>query len=152
MTDNMTSQNIVLSSWDILYARGHGVLLACTVYSVLYSEIALHRKPFGIGHMYIYTLCLLRMTGTMTSQNIVLSSWGILYARGHDVLLACTVYSVLYSETAISRKPFGLGHMYIYTLCLLRMTGTMTSLNTDRSSWDILYARGHGVLLVCRVK
>jgi hypothetical protein len=25
------------------------------LYSVLYSEIALSRKPFGIGHMYIYT-------------------------------------------------------------------------------------------------
>jgi hypothetical protein len=43
------------------------MLLVCTVYStVLYSEIALSRKPFGIGHMYIYT-CLLRMTDrTMT--------------------------------------------------------------------------------------
>jgi hypothetical protein len=29
------------------------------LYSVLYSEIALSRKPFGIGHMYIYTLLLL---------------------------------------------------------------------------------------------
>jgi hypothetical protein len=28
------------------------------VYSVLYSEIALSRKPFGIGHMYIYSFCL----------------------------------------------------------------------------------------------
>jgi hypothetical protein len=50
------------------------VLLVCTVYSVLYSEIALSRKPFGIGHMYIYTL-LLKMTDTVTSQNIDLSSW-----------------------------------------------------------------------------
>jgi hypothetical protein len=31
---------------------GHGVLLVCTVYSVLHSEIALSWKPFGIGHMY----------------------------------------------------------------------------------------------------
>jgi hypothetical protein len=46
------------------------VLLVCTVYSVLYSEIAISRKPFGIGHMYIYTF-LLRMTDTRTSQNIV---------------------------------------------------------------------------------
>jgi hypothetical protein len=35
----------------------------------LYGEIALFGKPFGIGHMYIYT-SLLRMTDTMTSQNI----------------------------------------------------------------------------------
>jgi hypothetical protein len=43
------------------------VLLVCTVYSVLYSEIALSRKPFGIGHMYIYTF-LHRMTDTMTAR------------------------------------------------------------------------------------
>jgi hypothetical protein len=40
----------------------------------LYSEIALSRKQFGIGHMYIYTF-FLKMTDTMTSQNICLSSW-----------------------------------------------------------------------------
>jgi hypothetical protein len=45
----------------------------------LYSEIvAPSRKPFGIGHMYIYTL-LLTMSDTMTSQNIDLSSWDTLY-------------------------------------------------------------------------
>jgi hypothetical protein len=54
------------------------VLLVCTVYDVLYSEIALSRKPFGIGHMYIYII-LLRMTDTMTSQNIDLSSSDSLY-------------------------------------------------------------------------
>jgi hypothetical protein len=55
------------------------------------------------------------------------------------VLLVCAVYStVLYSEIALSRKPFGIGHMYIYTL-LLRMTDTVTSQNIDRSSWDTLY-------------
>jgi hypothetical protein len=48
-------------------------LLVCTVYSELYSEIDLSRKPFGIGHMYIYTF-LLRMTDTMTSKNIDLCS------------------------------------------------------------------------------
>jgi hypothetical protein len=44
----------------------------------LYSEIALSRKAFGIGHVYIYTF-LLRMTDTMTCQNIDLSSWDIMY-------------------------------------------------------------------------
>jgi hypothetical protein len=48
------------------------------LYNVLYREITLSRKPFGIGHMHIYTF-LLRMTDTMTSQNIDLSSWDILY-------------------------------------------------------------------------
>jgi hypothetical protein len=38
----------------------------------------------------------------------------------------------LYSEIAVSRKPFGTGHMYIYTF-LLRMTNTMTSKNSDLS-------------------
>jgi hypothetical protein len=40
----------------------------------LYSEIAVSRKAFGIGHMYIYSF-LLRMTDTVTSQNIDISSW-----------------------------------------------------------------------------
>jgi hypothetical protein len=44
-------------------------LLICTVYSGLYSEVDLSRKPFGIGHMYIY-IFLLRITDTITSQNI----------------------------------------------------------------------------------
>jgi hypothetical protein len=55
---------------------GHGVLLVCTAYSVLYSEIALSRKPFGIGHMY--TIFLLRMSDTMTSQNMT-------FLLGHSV-------------------------------------------------------------------
>jgi hypothetical protein len=54
------------------------VLHVCTVYTVLYSEIALSRKPFGIEHMYKY-IFLFSMTDTMISQNIDLSSWDILY-------------------------------------------------------------------------
>jgi hypothetical protein len=61
------------------------------------------------------------------------------------VLLVCTVYSVLYSEIALSRKPFGIGHMYIYTF-LLRTPDTMTSLNTDFSSWDNLCINRLGLL------
>jgi hypothetical protein len=45
---------------------------------LLYSEIVLSRKLFGIGYMYVHTL-LLKMTDIMTSQNIVFSSWDILY-------------------------------------------------------------------------
>jgi hypothetical protein len=66
------------------------VLLVCTVYSELYSEIALSRKPFGIGHMYIYTF-LLRMTDTMTSQNIDLSSWDILYKLEPEIGITCSL-------------------------------------------------------------
>jgi hypothetical protein len=57
----------------------NGVLLVCTVYSVLYSEIAQSWKPFGTGHMYIY-IFLLRMTETLTSQSIELSFWGTLHS------------------------------------------------------------------------
>jgi hypothetical protein len=46
---------------------------------------------------------------------------------------------ILYSEIALSWKPFGIGQMYIHTF-LLRMTDAMTSHNTDNSSWDTLYA------------
>jgi hypothetical protein len=44
----------------------------------LYSEIALSQKLFRIGHIYIYTFWL-RMTDTMTSQNIDLSFWDTLH-------------------------------------------------------------------------
>jgi hypothetical protein len=44
----------------------------------MYSEIALSRKPLGIGHMYIIHF-LLRVADTMASQNIYLSSWDTLY-------------------------------------------------------------------------
>jgi hypothetical protein len=37
-------------------------------------------KPFGIGHMFIQ-IVLLRMTDTMTSQNIDLSSWNTVFNR-----------------------------------------------------------------------
>jgi hypothetical protein len=59
---------------------GHGVLLVYTVYSVLYSEMALSRKPFEIGRMYIYNF-FLRMTDAVAFQNIDLSSWDILYTE-----------------------------------------------------------------------
>jgi hypothetical protein len=39
---------------------------------------------------------------------------------------------------ALSQKPFGVGHMCIYTF-LLRMTDTVTTQNIDLLSWDILY-------------
>jgi hypothetical protein len=53
------------------------------------------------------------------------------------VLLVCTVYSVLFCETAVSRKPFGIEHLHIYNF-LLRMTDTVTSQNIDFSSLDTL--------------
>jgi hypothetical protein len=54
--------------------------------TVLYSEIALSRKPFGTGHMYIYTF-LLGITDTMTSQIIKLSSWDTLCSLDADSVL-----------------------------------------------------------------
>jgi hypothetical protein len=52
-------------------------------------------------------------------------------------LLVCTVYSELYSEIALSRKPFGIGHTYIYS-SLLRMTDTVTSLLLGYSVYDCI--------------
>jgi hypothetical protein len=49
----------------------------CTVYCIV-KYVALSRKPFGIEHTYIHTF-LLRVTDTMTSQNIELSSWDTLH-------------------------------------------------------------------------
>jgi hypothetical protein len=61
---------------------------------LLYSEIALSQKPFGIGHMHTYNF-LSRMTDTMISHNIDLSSWDILCKNGSDgteVLFGFAVY------------------------------------------------------------
>jgi hypothetical protein len=44
----------------------------------------------------------------------------------------------LYNEIALSRKLFGIEHMYIYTF-LLRMTDIMTSQNIDVCSHDTLH-------------
>jgi hypothetical protein len=40
----------------------------------LYSEIAVSRKPFGIGHMYMYSF-LFRMADSNASQNVDISFW-----------------------------------------------------------------------------
>jgi hypothetical protein len=87
-------------------------LLVCTVCRVLYSEIVILRRPFGIRRMYIY-IFLFRMVVIMTSQNIDLSSLDTLY-------------------------PFGIRRMYIY-IFLFRMVVIMTSQNIDLSSLDTLY-------------
>jgi hypothetical protein len=53
----------------------------------------------------------------------------------------------LYSEIAVSRQPFGIKLVYIYLFFfLLRMADTMTSQNTDLSSWNILYNYGSLIL------
>jgi hypothetical protein len=65
----------------------------------LYSEIALSRKPFGIGHMYIYTF-LLRMTYTMTSQNIDPSSWDTCIYHNRSSLLSII-------QSSIKTTPMG---------------------------------------------
>jgi hypothetical protein len=39
---------------------GSGVLLVCTVYSVLCNEMALSQKPFGLGHLYVYLFSCLK--------------------------------------------------------------------------------------------
>jgi hypothetical protein len=67
-------------------------LLVCTVYSVLYSGIALSRKPFGIRHMYVYSF-VLRMTDAMTSQNIDLTSRDSLYNLSNNTSTSCCKYT-----------------------------------------------------------
>jgi hypothetical protein len=54
-------------------------------------------------------------------------------------MLLLLLYGVLlYSETALTQKLFGIGHIYIYN-CFLRMADSMTSQNIELSSWDTLY-------------
>jgi hypothetical protein len=106
------------------------VLLVCTVYRVLYSEIALSRKPIGIGHMYIYTF-LLRITHTMTSQNIEFSpgTFCILSHVGHLSFVRPIVSLFLYFH---KRDEVTFVHFVRYGLCWtnrglnkIRSTGLM---------------------------
>jgi hypothetical protein len=101
---------------------------------LLYSEIALSQRNRSEEDMYIYTF-LLAMTDTMKCKNTHLSA---VWQRAKKILSA--ISKVLYSEIALSQTPFRIGCMPIYTF-LLRMTDTMTSQNTDLSSWATLYKK-----------
>jgi hypothetical protein len=57
-----------------------------------------------------------------------------------DMACCSSVQYTLYSTVTLSRKPFGIGHMYLYTF-VFRITDTVTSQNIDLSSWDTLYIR-----------
>jgi hypothetical protein len=83
------------------------------------------------------------MADTMTSQNIDLPSRS--RAGGTDN----TGRPSQTTKIALSRKPFGIGHMFIQSF-LLRMTDTMTSQNTDLSSWDILYTSNKTIKILLR--
>jgi hypothetical protein len=61
---------------------------------------------------------------------------GAVRREGRTILGAKS--ELLYSEIPLSRKRFGIGHMYVHNF-LLRMTNIMTSYGTDLSSWDTLY-------------
>jgi hypothetical protein len=67
-----------VKTWRVAHLSPSVLPYICRV--LLYSEIAVPRKPFGIGYMYIYTF-VLRMTDTVTTQNTGLLSWDTLYVR-----------------------------------------------------------------------
>jgi hypothetical protein len=83
MTGTMTSQNIDLPSRSRAGGKDNTWRPSHT------TKMALSRKPFGIGHMFKKSF-LLRMTDTMTSQNIVLSSWDTLYI----IYIKCVLYII----------------------------------------------------------
>jgi hypothetical protein len=93
------------------------MLCVYTVYSVLYSEIALSWKPFGVGHAYIYTF-LLRMIDTVTSQSIDFFSWDTLYKSGSVEVI--TIASVAGDGNCFlqSFDPFVTFEIKKSTMCL----------------------------------
>jgi hypothetical protein len=93
MTDTMTSQNIDLPSRSRAGAKDTTVRPSQT------TKMALSWKPFGIVHMFVWSF-LIRMTDTMTSQNIVLSSWDTLY-NGPTNALVCNKTLIHKSHTKI---------------------------------------------------
>jgi hypothetical protein len=97
-----------------------------------------HISIFGICEDEGYFANSPRMSlSTVTTANWRITPIHMLYSgavrrEGRTILGA---KSKLHSEITQSRKKFGIGHMHIYTY-LLRMTDTMSSQNTDLSSWD----------------
>jgi hypothetical protein len=70
---------------------------------VKYLGYTVSRKPFGIGHMYIDGFFFLRVTCSVTSQNIDLSCWDTLVlcanlsaARFYDLLSIVEVLRLIY--------------------------------------------------------
>jgi hypothetical protein len=90
------------------------------LYSVLYNETVLSRKP-NRTHVHIYT-CLLRMTDTMTTENMDLSSWDILYIN-----VTFTSYAAAYAWS-----------MFRHGKWLLNNTAHagVTSLWSKHAHWD----------------
>jgi ABC-type polysaccharide/polyol phosphate export permease len=87
--------------------------------SVLYSERALSRKPFGIGLMCISTF-LFRMTDTMTSQNIDLFSWNPLYVY---IMVWRKLCLVLQQSTPSVRVPL------LFSSCFLFVSITVSKVH-----------------------
>jgi hypothetical protein len=132
---------------------GHGVLLICTVYSVLYSEIALSRKQFGIGHMYIY-IFLFRMTDTVTSRNIDLSSWDTLYnvkvfriVNFYCREMAIYFYFLIFSNTKLRHLRRSMENAE----SLLNMTNEDDAENTEPSNF-VLRSEKMSLVLVCTLQ
>jgi hypothetical protein len=71
-------------------------------------------------------------------NSIYIISNGEILSRKSKRLVERSVFEVRRSTVAASRKPFGIGYIYIY-ISLIRMTDTMTSQNTDLCSRDTLY-------------
>jgi hypothetical protein len=94
-TPTMSLSAVTTANWrfTLIHMReGRTVLNAKS--KLLYSEVALSQKPFGIGHMYIYTFYL-TMIDVMTSQNIELSFWNILYIK---CCLSCLCGEVVWCD------------------------------------------------------
>jgi hypothetical protein len=127
MTYTVTSQNIDLPSRSRAGGKDNTRRPNQT------TKMALSRKPFGIGHMFIKSF-LLRMTGSMTSQNIVLSSWDTLYMAVWFVcfcLILLITYSYCYVYVFLLFYKFRLGYSVllccsVYCLCVNMYCTTAT--------------------------
>jgi hypothetical protein len=89
---------------------------------------------------HICILSILHNAPTVSLSTVTTANWrfALIHMREGRTTL-CAKSKLLYSEIILSRKTFGIGHMYIHNFSL-RMTDTTTSQNIDLSSWDTLYA------------
>jgi hypothetical protein len=120
----------------VFFNSGSGTTIAEAVY-------VQHISIFGICEdvqqvsQRSYNVTINSHNGQLRFMPIHMLQTVVQYTGGKDNI-GCQS-KLLYSETALSQTPFGIGHMYMSNF-LLRMIDTMTSQITDLSSWDTLYS------------
>jgi hypothetical protein len=123
--------SVYMKPSTVLFNSSSGTTFAEAVNIQRISIFRIREDVWHFSHQF-YSVIINSHNGQLTLHN---DSGAV---RRERRTIVGTKFKLLHSEIALSRKPFGIWHMYIYIL-LLRMTDNMTSKNIDLSSWDTVY-------------